>query len=256
MKFLKIDNDKNITTITINNEKNLNALNSIILDELDNALSKIEFNTNIKSIIITGAGDKAFVAGADISEMAKMNNEEAYNYSLKGQKLFSKIENFNKPIIAAINGFALGGGCELAIACHIRYASENAFLGQPEVKLGLIAGFGGTQRLGKILSKGKALEILLTGKIIDSKNALKIGLVDALFTSDKLLDESKKTASLINKNSSLAIIKTIELVNKSYDLTLADGLTCESIEFSKLFNSADSKEGIDAFLNKRKPKFE
>ena len=169
---------------------------------------------------------------------------------------FSKIENFNKPIIAAVNGFALGGGCELALACHIRYASENAFLGQPEVKLGLIAGFGGTQRLGKIISRGKAFEILLTGKMIDSKSALKIGLIDGLFKSNSLLAEAKKTANLINTNSSLAVMKTIELVNKSYDLNIFDGLTCESIEFSKLFDSSDTKEGIDAFINKRKPKFE
>jgi len=256
MKFLKKNNYNNTTTITINNEKSLNALNTTILNEIDEVLSKIEYNKDIKTVIITGAGNKAFVAGADITEMAKMNKEEAYNYSLKGQKLFSRIENFNKPIIAAINGFALGGGCELALACHIRYASENAFLGQPEVKLGLIAGFGGTQRLGKIVSRGKALEILLSGKMIDSKNALEIRLIDSIFKAKSLLDESKKTANLINKNSSLAIMKTIELVNKSYDLSMYDGLTCESIEFSKLFDGPDTNEGIDAFINKRKPKFE
>ena len=256
MRFLKTNNYNSTTTITINNEKSLNALNTTILNEIDEVLSKIEYNKDIKTVIITGAGNKAFVAGADITEMAKMNKEEAYNYSLKGQKLFSRIENFNKPIIAAINGFALGGGCELALACHIRYASENAFLGQPEVKLGLIAGFGGTQRLGKIVSRGKALEILLSGKMIDSKNALEIGLIDSVFKAKSLLDESKKTANLINKNSSLAIMKTIELVNKSYDLSIYDGLTCESIEFSKLFDGPDTKEGIDAFINKRKPKFE
>jgi enoyl-CoA hydratase len=256
MRFLKTNNYNSTTTITINNEKSLNALNTTILNEIDEVLSKIEYNKKIKTVIITGAGNKAFVAGADITEMAKMSKKEAYNYSLKGQKLFSKIENFNKPIIAAVNGFALGGGCELALACHIRYASENAFLGQPEVKLGLIAGFGGTQRLGKIISRGKAFEILLTGKMIDSKSALKIGLIDGLFKSNSLLAEAKKTANLINTNSSLAVMKTIELVNKSYDLNIFDGLTCESIEFSKLFDSSDTKEGIDAFINKRKPKFE
>jgi enoyl-CoA hydratase len=207
-------------------------------------------------VVITGEGDKAFIAGADIKEMQAMSKELAHAHSQLGQSIFSKIENFNKPVIAAINGYALGGGCELALACHMRYASNKALIGQPEVKLGLIAGFGGTQRLGKIVSKGKAMEILLSGKMYSSSESLSIGLVDGVFDHDELLDNVHKTINTISLNAPNAISKTIELVNKSYDLKLNDGLNIEAIEFGKLFNENESKEGMDAFIEKRKPNFE
>ena len=220
------------------------------------SIDKIALDSDIKSVVITGEGDKAFIAGADIKEMQVMSKELAHAHSKLGQSIFSKIENFNKPVIAAINGYALGGGCELALACHMRYASNQALIGQPEVKLGLIAGFGGTQRLAKIVSKGKAMEILLYGKMYSSSESLSIGLIDAIFDHDKLLDSIYEIIDTISLNAPNAISKTIELVNKSYDLKLNDGLNIEAIEFGKLFNENESKEGMDAFIEKRKPNFE
>ena len=181
--------------------------------------------------------------------------EEAYDFSRKGQKLFSKIENFKKPVIAAINGYALGGGSELALSCHIRCASIKAQIGQPEVKLGIIAGWGGTQRLRKIVSKGKAIEILTSGKIYSADKCLNMGLIDNLFDDKDLMDETIKIAIQISKNSPTAIAKTIELVNRSYDINNEDGFSIEAIEFGKLFEESESREGINAFIEKRKPKF-
>ena len=187
--------------------------------------------------------------------MQKMSKEEAYNYSKSGNNLFLKIENFKKPVIAAINGYALGGGCELALSCHIRYASSNAIFGQPEVKLGLITGFGGSQRITKNLSKGHSMEMLLSGRMYSADESLKIGLINKIFNLDELLNEVKLIAKTIISNSPKAIEKTIELINKSYDLKMEDGLTVESIEFGKLFNEDETNEGLSAFIEKRKPKF-
>ena len=256
MKFINLKIDNYIAVIEINNESQLNALNQKVLLELDTVISKLENDKSVKILIITGAGKKAFVAGADIKEMQKMSKEEAYNYSQLGNKLFLKIENFKKPVIAAINGYALGGGCELALSCHIRYASPNAVFGQPEVKLGLVTGFGGSQRITKNLSKGHSMELLLSGRMYSADESLKIGLINKIFNIEELVDKVKEIAEIITKNSPKAIEKTIELVNKSYDLKLNDGLNIEAIEFGKLFNENESKEGMDAFIEKRKPNFE
>ena len=255
MKYIKITKNKGTCILTISNGP-FNTLSTDVLKELDLSIDKIALDSDIKSVVITGEGDKAFIAGADIKEMQVMSKELAHAHSKLGQSIFSKIENFNKPVIAAINGYALGGGCELALACHMRYASNKALIGQPEVKLGLIAGFGGTQRLGKIVSKGKAMEILLSGKMYSSSESLSIGLIDAIFDHDKLLDSVYEIIDTISLNAPNAISKTIELVNKSYDLKLNDGLNIEAIEFGKLFNENESKEGMNAFIEKRKPNFE
>ena len=255
MKFINLKIDNYIAVIEINNESQLNALNQKVLLELDIVISKLENDNSVKILIITGAGKKAFVAGADIKEMQKMSKEEAYNYSKLGNNLFLKIENFKKPVIAAINGYALGGGCELALSCHIRYASSNAIFGQPEVKLGLITGFGGSQRITKNLSKGHSMEMLLSGRMYSADESLKIGLINKIFNLDELLNEVKLIAKTIISNSPKAIEKTIELINKSYDLKMEDGLTVESIEFGKLFNEDETNEGLSAFIEKRKPKF-
>ena len=255
MKFINLKIDNYIAVIEINNESQLNALNQKVLLELDTVISKLENDKSVKILIITGAGKKAFVAGADIKEMQKMSKEEAYNYSKLGNQLFLKIENFKKPVIAAINGYALGGGCELALSCHIRYASSNAIFGQPEVKLGLITGFGGSQRITKNLSKGHSMEMLLSGRMYSADESLKIGLINKIFNLDELLNEVKLIAKTIISNSPKAIEKTIELINKSYDLKMEDGLTVESIEFGKLFNEDETNEGLSAFIEKRKPKF-
>ena len=255
MKYFKIKKINKVCLLTISNGP-FNTLSSDVLKELDKFFDDTMTNNAINSIVITGDGDKAFIAGADIKEMQSMSKEEALNHSKLGQNLFSKIEDYNKPIIAAINGYALGGGCELALSCHMRYASDKALIGQPEVKLGLIAGFGGTQRLGKVVSKGKAMEILLTGKMYSASDCLKIGLIDEIFEDSQLIDEACKIAEMISCNASDAISKSIKLVNKSYDLNIRDGLTIESIEFGKLFKEDESKEGMTAFIEKRKPNFD
>ena len=216
---------------------------------------EIEQKNEIKVVIITGEGEKAFVAGADIKLMSSMSKEMASKFSRRGQQIFSKIENFKKPVIAAINGYALGGGSELALSCHIRYASSKAKIGQPEVKLGIIAGWGGTQRLPKIVSKGKAIEILTSGKIYSAEECFEIGLVDDVFEPNKLMDKSLERAIEISQNSPKAISKTLEMINLSYDLKTKEGFSIESIEFGKLFEEEESIEGISAFLENRKAKF-
>ena len=255
MKYIKNKIINKISILTISNGTH-NTLNSDVLKELDSAITLNSKDDKVRCIIITGSGDKAFIAGADIKEMQNMSKEEAANHSRLGQKVFSKIQNLNKPVIAAINGYALGGGCELALACHIRYASEKAVIGQPEVKLGLIAGFGGTQRLGKIVSKGKAMEILLSGKMYSSAESLNMGLIDGIFENESLMESVQNILAPFVLNAPYAISKTIELVNKSYQLKEDNGFLIESIEFGKLFNESESNEGINAFIDKRKPDFE
>tara|TARA_B100000614_G_scaffold242761_1_gene245353 strand:+ start:2784 stop:3557 length:774 start_codon:yes stop_codon:yes gene_type:complete len=248
--------NKNILLIKISNESQLNALNSTLLNELNEVISDYENDDSVRCIIITGKGEKAFAAGADIKEMQKMSKDEAFEYSKLGSNLFSKIENLSKPVIAAINGFALGGGCELAMSCHIRYASSNALLGQPEVKLGLITGFGGSQRITKNLTKSLSMEMLLTGKNYSADESFKIGLVNKIFdTKADLIDYALKTANIIIQNSPKAITKSIQLINQSYNLDDSDGFNVESIEFGKLFNEKETDEGLTAFIEKRKPKF-
>ena len=255
MDLILVKIEKDICTLTINRPDQYNALNLEVLKELNLKLDWILEETNIRAVIITGVGDKAFIAGADIKAMNKMNEKEAELFSKYGQELTMKMESFKLPIIAAVNGFALGGGCEFAMACHIRYASENAVFGQPEVGLGLIAGFGGTQRLPRLVGKGMAFELLLSGRNINADEALKIGLVNKVVPLKELILTVEKLALSIIKNAPIAIKSTIDSVNVGADLSLKNGLNNEQKEFSKLFNSRDTKEGLLAFLEKRSPKF-
>jgi len=246
---------ENIFTITINRPDKLNALNKMVIDELSSAIDEIYSNESIKSAMITGAGAKAFVAGADISEFLSLDGQGGKLLAQKGQEhVFDKIENAPKPIIAAVNGFALGGGCELAMACHFRMASTNAKFGQPEVNLGLVPGYGGTQRLTQLIGKGRAMELMMTGNTIDANQALSMGLVNHVVDPEDLWDECDKILRVIKGKAPLAISGIIKLVNHAA-YAKADGLKEEIDTFGKLFDTADAKEGAKAFLEKRKPNF-
>jgi len=254
MNTVIIENKNNYSILSINRPNQYNALNGEVLDDLDRCLDLIKKNLNCRAVILTGVG-KAFIAGADIKAMGEMNEGEAQEFSKKGQDLTRKIEEFHIPIIAAVNGFALGGGCEFAISCHIRYTSVSAVFGQPEVTLGLIAGFGGTQRLPKLVGKGRAMEILLSGEKITAEEAFSIGLVNKVFNPEDLMPSAEKLAKIISRNAPLSIQATLELVNQSFDLDINSGLIKECSAFKKLFNSHDTEEGISAFINKRTPSF-
>ena len=248
-----LENEGQISTITINRPQSLNALNGATISELSEALSQLDQDSNCRVIIITGSGEKSFVAGADIKEFSDFGQDKAEELARNGQNsLFNKIENLSKPVIAAVNGFALGGGLELAMACHIRYASENAKLGLPEVTLGLIPGYGGTQRLPKLVGKGIANEMIFSAKMISAERAKEIGLVNEVYSIEDLLPKTIELASLISKNSSQAISKAITAVNTS---DYQNGYELEIKFFGELFDMEDKKEGISAFINKRKPNF-
>ncbi len=247
--------ENNIYTISINRPDKLNALNKTVIEELGAALEEVYNNAVIKSVIITGTGPKAFVAGADISEFTTLDGKGGKALAQKGQDLvFNKIENSPKPIVAAVNGFSLGGGCELAMACHFRIASENAKFGQPEVNLGLIPGYGGTQRLTQLVGKGKAMELMMTGNLIDAKEAKELGLVNYVTTAENLLDYTKEILKIINTKAPIAIKHIIALTNMAA-CGNAEGLQQEINAFGELFDTADAKEGAAAFLEKRKPNF-
>lgn len=245
--------DEKILVITINRPESLNALNGQTLQEISEALCEAEENTSVRVVVITGSGEKSFVAGADIKEFAEYGTPEATEMSRSGQAtVFDKIENLSKPVIAAINGFALGGGLELALACHIRYASENAKLGLPEVTLGLIPGYGGTQRLPKLVGTGLANEMIFSAKMISAIRAKEIGLVNEVFPLAELIEKTKELAANIAKNSPLAIAEAIAAINAS---VTPQGYDTEIKAFGKLFESEDKKEGVAAFLAKRRPHF-
>lgn len=245
--------ENNIALIKICREKQLNALNQSVLDELSLVLNDVQINSSVKAVIITGQGEKSFVAGADIKEFQNFSKEEGRLLAQNGQhNVFDKIENFSKPVIAAINGYALGGGLELALSCHIRVASENAKLGFPECSLGLIPGYGGTQRLGQIVGKGFAFEMILTGKMIDVNRAQNIGLVNQISQLESLIEDAKKIANSCIKNSPNALSAAIKCINKSF---YTDGYELEIKEFSELFENDEFKEGVLAFLEKRRPNF-
>lgn len=244
-----------ICTITINRPDKLNALNKTVIEELSAAIDEVNSNKDIKAAIITGSGPKAFVAGADISEFLTLDAASGRSLAKKGQEaVFSKIENASKPIIAAVNGFALGGGCELAMACHFRLASENAKFGQPEVNLGLIPGYGGTQRLTQLVGKGKAMELMMTGNMIDAEEAKTLGLVNHVTSAESLLDKTKEILQSVITKAPLAIKHIIALTNIAV-IGDKDGLSKEIDAFGELFDTADVKEGATAFLEKRKPVF-
>ena len=246
--------ENGIYTVTINRPDKLNALNKDVFTDLNTALDEIEKNPEIKSVIITGAGPKAFVAGADISEFNSLNKEQAKALAKRGQDIFARIENSSKPIVAAVNGFALGGGCELAMSCHFRVASENAKFGQPEVNLGLIPGYGGTQRLVQLIGKGKAMELLMSAHMIDAKEAKELGLVNYVTTADTLLENTRKILDVINSKAPLAVAGCIKAANAVFDESI-DGYKLEIEEFGNAFDTEDMKEGVNAFLEKRKAEF-
>lgn len=244
-----------ITTITINRPKKLNALNSDTIQELHHAFKKSNLDKSTKVIIITGSGEKAFVAGADISEFSDFDIEEGQDLAAEGQELlFDLVENLSTPVIAAINGFALGGGLELAMAAHFRVASDNAKMGLPEVSLGVIPGYGGTQRLPQLVGKGRAMEMIMTAGMIDANQALDYGLVNHVVTQEELLPLCKKIAGKIMRNSSVAIKSAIKAINANYSEGV-NGFDIEIEEFGNCFGTDDFKEGTTAFLEKRKADF-
>lgn len=255
MKIANIDLEKKqgILHITINREKHLNALNKQTILELNHVLATYEVDESIRVLIITGAGKKAFVAGADIKEFATFNRREGTELSRFGHDLlFDKISGYKKPIIAAINGYALGGGLEIALAAHIRVASENVKIALPEVSLGIIPGYGGTQRLTQLVGKGKAMEIILTGEMLDAKEALKLGIVNYVVPQNDLITKATEIADKIKNNSPKALRKSIQAINAAYGNV---GLLKETELFGSCFGTLDFKEGISAFLEKRKPQF-
>jgi len=248
---LKLEKKNQIAYITIDRPKVLNALNMQTMGELRDAFTQIKDDAEVRVALLTGAGEKAFVAGADINELQRNNAVEAKAYTHRGQAVLELIENLGKPVIACINGFALGGGCELALACTMRLASENARLGQPEVKLGIIGGYGGTQRLPRLLGKGLALQVLLTGEMISAQEAHRIGLVNEVVPPAQLIARAEEIARKIIANGPLAIQYTLEAVNKGMEMPLAEGLFLEATLFAVACSTEDMKEGTKAFLEKR-----
>lgn len=248
--LLEVD-DNGIATLTINRPEKLNALNKIVLDELDKAVDDIKENYKVRALVITGAGEKAFVAGADIKELSALDAASGEKLSKRGQEVFQKVEDLTIPVVAAVNGYALGGGCELALACHIRIASTNAVMGLPEVSLGLIPGYGGTQRLTNLAGKAKALEFIMTGRQVKADEALTAGIVNQV-TEHSALDEAKSLINKILKQGPIAVKNAILAVKEADS---ADGYDTEAKLFGELCGTTDFKEGTSAFLEKRKPNF-
>jgi enoyl-CoA hydratase len=243
-----------VATITVNRPDKLNALNDQVITELGEAIDAARTNADVGGVILTGAG-RAFVAGADISQLEKHGAIAAKSLAQRGQAVFRRFETSSKPVIAAVNGFALGGGCELAMACHVRLASEAAKFGQPEVKLGLIPGYGGTQRLPRLIGKGRALQLLLTGEMIDAQEAFRIGLVNRVVPADQLIATATTMLQTMLANAPLALGACVEAVNTGYDLPLEDAMTLEATAFGLLAATDDKREGTRAFLEKRAPGF-
>ncbi|HEU5304708.1 MAG TPA: enoyl-CoA hydratase-related protein [Gemmatimonadales bacterium] len=244
-----------IARVTINRPDKLNALNATVIAELGDAVTRIETDAAVRAVILTGSGQKAFVAGADIAELREQTPLDGKARSILGQQVFRRLERCGKPVIAAVNGFALGGGCELAMACHIRIAAEHAKFGQPEVKLGLGPGYGGTVRLPRLIGRGRAVELLLTGGMIDAAEAHRIGLVNRVVPADRLMAEAEALARVILENSPLAIQACLEAVDAGMETGLDEALLLEASFFGLLSATADMKEGTSAFLEKRKPDF-
>lgn len=251
---LLFENEDGIGILTMNRPKALNALNSETLSELSSLVDEIAADDSVKAVIITGA-ERSFVAGADIVEMLNFSAAEGRTFGQLGQATFLKIEKMNKPVIAAINGFALGGGCELSMACDIRIASEKAKFGQPEVGLGIVPGFGGTQRLPRLVGKGKAKEIIFTGDIFDAQEALRIGLVQKVVAPEELMETAKAMAKRIMKNGPYAVRLCKDAINMGLDIDLASGQEYEATLFAVTCATDDKKEGMSAFVDKRKPSF-
>lgn len=255
MNNIVFEKDDGLAIVTINRPKALNALNSETLKELDEVIELIKNDESIHVILLTGAGEKAFVAGADISEMKNMSVIEGRKFSILGNGIFRKIETLEKPVIAVINGFALGGGCELAMACDIRIASTRAKFGQPEVGLGITPGFGGTQRLSRLVGMGVAKEIIYTAKTIDANEAYRIGLVNKLADPEKLMEEAKALAGLIKANAPIAVRLSKADINRGYQVDIDTAIMYEAEAFGECFSTEDQKEGMSAFLERRNKNF-
>jgi enoyl-CoA hydratase len=252
---LLVEARNRIALVTINRPDKLNALNEQAKAELKQAFERLRDDADVDVVILTGAGEKSFVAGTDIKELTELNSGSGRSFSEGGQAVFNLIENLVKPVIAAVNGYALGGGCELALACHIRFASENARFGQPEVNLGIIPGYGGTQRLARLVGKGKAMEMILTGDQIDAHEALRIGLVNKVVPQAELLKAAEELAAKIITKGQLAVRTALKAVNATHETSLSDGQTLEARLFGDSCGTQDFKEGTRAFLEKRKPAF-
>jgi enoyl-CoA hydratase len=244
-----------IARVTVNRPDKLNALNAGVIAELDAVIGEIERDAAVHGVVLTGAGPKAFVAGADIAEISAQGPVDGKARALEGQRVFRRLERCGKPVIAAVNGFALGGGCELAMACHLRVAAEGARFGQPEVKLGIGPGYGGTVRLPRLVGRGRALELLLTGAMIDAQEALRIGLVNRVVPADQLLPECEQILATILENGPLAVRACLEAVDAGLDVGLDEALLLEANLFGLLSGTADMREGTTAFLAKRPPRF-
>jgi enoyl-CoA hydratase len=252
---LLLERDGAVAVLTINRPQVLNALNTPTIDDLRRAVLDLKRDPDIHAIVITGAGDKSFVAGADINELAVQRPVQGKEHALRGQHVFDLVENLGKPVIAAINGFALGGGCELAMACTLRIAAETARLGQPEINLGLIPGYGGTQRLPRLVGKGVALDLLLSGRQITAQEALQIGLVNRVVPAASLMDESKKMAAELAAKAPVAAQYIIEAVNRGLEVSFDKAQFLEATLFGLVASTDDMREGTAAFLEKRKPAF-
>jgi len=248
--------DDGIAVIAVNRPDKLNALNAAVIGELDTALAELDADPSVRALIVTGSGEKAFVAGADIAELAKATPIEARALALRGQRVFDRLERFRAPVVAAVNGFALGGGCELAMACHVRIASEDARFGTPEVKLGLMCGYGGTQRLPRLVGRGRALEILLSGDMVSADEAFRIGLVNRVVPKAALMTEATNLLKKMLANAPLSLRYTIDSVSAGLDMSFEDGQDHEATLFAVLCSTSDKSEGTQAFLEKRPAKFQ
>jgi enoyl-CoA hydratase len=244
-----------IGILAINRPRALNALNTETLKDIQAGIQEVKDHSELKALIVTGSGEKAFVAGADIEEMKGMNSIEALNFSKLGHLALRMIQDFDRPVIAAVNGYALGGGTEIALACDFIYASENARFGFPEVTLGIFPGFGGTQRLPRLIGKGKAKELILTGKVITAQEAYQMGIVNRVFPHASLVEETKKVALQIAANGAIGVRLAKSVVDGGFDMDLTEACSLESYAFSLGFSTEDQKEGMTAFLEKRKPNF-
>jgi enoyl-CoA hydratase len=252
---LNFDLDDGIARVTVNRPDKLNALNAIVFAELGDAITRIETDAAVRGVIVTGAGTKAFVAGADIGELTEQGVAGGRIRAITGQQVFRRLERCGKPVVAAVNGFALGGGCELAMACHLRVAGENARFGQPEVKLGIAPGYGGTVRLPRLIGRARALELLLTGEMIDAEEARRVGLVNRVVPADRVVAEAEGLLRTILANGPLAVRACLELVDVGMEMTLDQALLLEAGYFGLLSATADMREGTKAFIEKRKPTF-
>jgi enoyl-CoA hydratase/carnithine racemase len=255
LQNLLVERDGYVAVVTVNRPKVLNALNTPTMDELRRTVLALKHDQGVRAVVITGAGEKSFIAGADINELAVQTPVGGRDHALRGQHVFDLIENMGKPVIAAINGYALGGGCELAMACTLRMASDTARLGQPEINLGIIPGYAGTQRLSRLVGSGRALELLLTGDQIGAQEAHRIGLVNRVVPAAELMNEARKLAATLASKAPVAVRYIIDAVNKGLQMTFADAQVFEATLFGLVASTDDMREGTKAFLEKRKAEF-